>query len=282
MSELFPSDSYLEALSGLTDPVSGVYYPAKGEGLDWYVSFVKCIYRLVRNASVVSGLRVYKSGDLICGVKSGEFFDGTTLRQYAGVSQQGITDNATNYIYLLADGTLTINTTGFPNGDDTGHIRLATIVTSSGTYNDDDITDWRGSHVWQVAGLIGADRLSDTVADLIPQVDISVGSESGDTIEVTVQVRDCQNNDNANRFVVHAWLADGQYGAETTTAPGGTVSWTTGTAIEEITAKKRWTTVTDATGAAVLSIGETGAATWYLNVEVDGRVYASSAITFTV
>jgi len=287
--ELFPADSYLEALSGLTESTTGVYYPAKGEGLDWYVSFVKCIYRLVRNVSVASGLRVYKTGDLICGVKPGKFFDGNTLRQYAGVSEQSLTDNATNYLYLLADGTLTVNTTGFPDPSTTRHIRLGTIETSSGTYSDDDITDYRICHIWELAGpqtsiaddAVGADQLADAVADLVPKINIGVGGETSDTIAVTIQVQDCQGNNNSNRFLVHAWLADSQYGPESSTAPDGTVNWTTGTALEEVTSKKRWTAITDANGRAVLSIAESAGATWYLNVELDGRIYASAAITFS-
>lgn len=280
MAEQFPTDAYLEGLSGLEDTTTGVYYPAKGEGLDWYVSFVKCIYRLMRNVSVASGLRVYKTGNLICGVKGGSFWDGTTLRTFANDENVSLTDSATNYLYLLTDGTLTVNTTGFPDPATTSHLRLGTIAVSSGTYTDDDITEYRSAHVFQPAGLIGAGRLADAVADLIPGVDIDVGSEASDTIAVTLQVQDAQGNSNANRFLVHAWLSDSQHGSETATAPAGTVSWTTGAQLEEITTKKRWTAITDANGQAVLSIGETGAATWYLNVELDGRVYASSAITF--
>jgi len=288
MSEQFPTDAYLEGLSGLVDSVTGVYYPTKGEGLDWYVSFVKCIYRLARNVSIVSGLRVYKTGDLFCGVKGGWFYDGNTIREFTVDEEVSLTDNATNYIYLLADGTLTVNTTGFPDPATTRHIRLGTIEVASETYTDQDITDWRTRHVFQLAGPISniADdavdtaELHDNVADLIPQIDISVGSESGNTIEVTIQVQDAQENNNANRFILHAWLADAQYGAETATTPDGTVSFTTGTALEEITTKERWTAITDDNGQAVLSIGESGADTWYLNVELDGRIYTSSAITF--
>jgi len=310
MAEQFPQDSYLEGLSGATDTQTGVYYPVKGEGLDWYVSFVKCIYRLIRNVSVVSGLRVYKTGDLVCGVKAGWFYDGNTLREVTVDEAVSLTDNATNYLYLLTNGTLTVNTTGFPDPASTNHIRLGTVETSGGTYTDDDITDWRDRHVFQLAGPISniaddavdsdqiaddavtsaqlADdavdtgHLHDNIADLITKIDINVGSESSDTIAVTIQVQDVQGNSNANRFLVHAWLADSQYGAETSTAPDGTVSFTTGTQLEEITAKKRWTAITDATGQAVLSIGESDAETWYLNVELDGRIYAGSAITFAV
>lgn len=290
MSELFPADSDLENLSGVTDPQTEVYYPVKGEGLDWYVSFVKCIYRLVRNVSVVSGLRVYKASSLSVGVKPGKFFDGNTQRDYAGTNQVILTDDSTNYLYMLADGTLTNNTTGFPDPSQTPHIRLAEVVTSNGTHSDGDITDLRAAHAWQIAGptsniaddAVDTAQLHDNVADLIGQVDIAVGSESSDTIAVTIQIQDCQGNSNADTFLIHAWLSDSQYGPETSTAPAGAVSWTTGTQLEEISTKKRWQAITDATGQAVVSIGETGSATWYLNVEIDGRVYTSSAITFTV
>jgi hypothetical protein len=290
MAELFPADADLESLSGLIEPTTGVYYPVKGEGLDWYVSFVKCIYRLVSNVSVAGGLRVYKVASIACGVKPGKFFDGTTLRDYAGTAEEVLTDNSTNYIYLLADGTLTINTTGFPNPVQTRHLRLAQIDVSDGSFSHDDITDLRTAHLWQLGGPVTAiaddavdtAQLHDNVADLVPKVTISVGQESGNTIAVTIQVQDCQGNNNANRFLGHAWLSNSQYGSETSTAPSGTVSWTSGTQLAEITAKKRWSVITNSSGQAVLSIGESGSATWYLNVEIDGRVYAGSAITFAV
>jgi len=281
MSEIFPSDAYLENLSGVTELNTGVYYPAKGEGLDWYVSFVKCIYRLVKNVSVVIGLRVYKTASLSCGVKSGTFFDGNTLREYAGTEEQSLTDNTTNYIYMTAGGMLQVNTTGFPDPAVTRHIRLGTVQTADGGYDDDDIADYRMGQIWNVAGPVGASQLSDTVADLVSKIQITVGVENANTIAATLRVLDCQDNGNANRFLIHAWLADSQYGAETATAPGGTVNFTTGTQLAEITSKKRWQTVTDSAGQAVLSIGESGARTWYLNVELDGRIYAGPAISFT-
>ena len=280
MSELFPSDSYLENLSGLTDSRTGVYYPAKGEGLDWYVSFVKCIYRLVKNVSLSSSLRVYRATSLYCGIKSGTFFDGTTFRDYAGAEYQALTDNTTNYIYLTADGTLTVNTSGFPDPSSVRHIRLATIETSDGSYDDDDIVDYRQGNLWSIAGPVEADALSDAVADMIAKVSVSVGAESSDTIAVTLQVQDAQGNSLSERFLLHAWLSDSQYGGECTAAPNSSTSWSTGTQLEEITTDKRWTVITDATGKAVLDISDSGTPTFYLNIEIDGRIYTSSAITF--
>ncbi len=281
MSEAFPNDSYLENLSGVTDSLTGVYYPVKGEGLDWYVSFVKCIYRLVRNVSVASGLRVYKITGLTFGVKSGKFFDGKELREYSGTESGALSDNTTNYIYLLADGTLVVNVSGFPDASSTRHIRLATILTANGSYDDDDIVDYRQCNIWSVAGLVGSSEVSDEIADAMPKIDISVGAESSDTIAVTVQVQDIQGNNLAGNYLIRAWLADSQYAAECVTGPNSGTSWTSGTVLETQTSDKRWLVITDSTGKAVIDISDTGTPTYYLNVEIDGKIYASSAITFS-
>ncbi len=280
MSETFPSDSYLENLSGITDTRTGVYYPVKGEGLDWYVSFVKCIYRLVRNVSVASGLRVYKVVGLTFGVKSGKYFDGSNLREYSGTESGTLSDNTTNYIYLQADGTLVVNTSGFPDASVVRHIRLATIETSNGSYDDDDIVDYRQCNLWSVAGLVGSGQISSELADAMPTVDISVGAESSDTIQVAVQLKDIQGNNLSGNYLIRAWLSDSQYGAECSAAPNNGTSWSTGTVLETQTSDKRWLVITDGTGKAVLDVSDTGTPTFYLNVEIDGKVYASSAITF--
>lgn len=48
---------------------------------------------------------------------------------FAGAINQGLTDDAWNYIFLDFDGSLNINTTGFPT---TTHVRLARVHTSDG------------------------------------------------------------------------------------------------------------------------------------------------------
>ena len=50
MAELYPSNSQLEDLSGGTDGPTGVYYIPKGEGLDWYASFIKSLRQLANQA----------------------------------------------------------------------------------------------------------------------------------------------------------------------------------------------------------------------------------------
>ena len=49
--------------------------------------------------------------------------------QYAGATNQSVTQSTTNYVYLNDAGTLVINTTGFPTT--TPHIPLATVTTDA-------------------------------------------------------------------------------------------------------------------------------------------------------
>lgn len=116
--------------------------------------------------------------------------------------------------------------------------------------------------------------------DYIPVVAFDVGAEDANVISVTINVNSINSNAIATRFLLHAWLSDDVAGAETATGPDGAVSWTTGTQLQAITSKKRWTAITSAAGEAALSIAESAAKTWYLNVEIDGRVWTSAAITF--
>ena len=141
MSELYPSDTELAALSGTTDGEQEVLFIPTGES-PYYISFYRMLYRLLNVARRAGDLRVCKDGDLTFGVRAGRFMDGSTARNYAGAAAQALTNNQTNYIYLTAGATLTVNITGFPDPDATPHVPLATILTAGGTYDFDDITDF--------------------------------------------------------------------------------------------------------------------------------------------
>jgi len=149
MTELYPSDGELNALSGTTDGEQEVLFVTTGES-PYYTSFYKMLSRLLKVARRAGDLRVYKDGDLTFGVRSGRFFNGDTTVDYSGAAAQALTNNATNYIYLTAAGALTVNTTGFPVPSVTPHIPLATIVTAAGSYDFDDMTDYRGRAIFGV------------------------------------------------------------------------------------------------------------------------------------
>jgi len=165
MSELYPSDADLNALSGAGDDEQDVLYVPIGES-PYYTSFYKMLYRLLDVARRAGDLRVYKDGELTFGVRAGRFVHGDSSVDYAGTTGQSLTNNATNYIYLTADGTLVVNTTGFPVPSVTAHIPLATIKTGSesqagesGSYAHADITDYRGRAIFQLCGASQANLL---------------------------------------------------------------------------------------------------------------------------
>ena len=80
------------------------------------------------------------------GVKTGKFWLGTQLVNYAGSTGNTLADDKANiYIYLNSSGTLVTNEySGFPDMAATPHIRLAQVCTSDGDI--DSITDCRTGH----------------------------------------------------------------------------------------------------------------------------------------
>lgn len=73
--------------------------------------------------------RVYADGDLSIAILSFNYELDGVRQHYAGALGQAVTDDSWNYIYLDYDGSLNINTTGFPT---TTHIRLAKVRADNG------------------------------------------------------------------------------------------------------------------------------------------------------
>ena len=149
MVEAFESDAVLTAKSGTT-AANGLHFRTENED-PHFVSMMKAWTRIQDIAGLAGELRVFKDGDLTFGVTVGKFLNGDTPVAYAGAAAQALTDDDTNYIYLTAGGTLTVNLTGFPTPSVTPHIPLATIAVGSesdaavsGEYNRIDIVDFRG------------------------------------------------------------------------------------------------------------------------------------------
>jgi hypothetical protein len=217
------------------------------------------------------------------------FFDGNTFVRYTNTAEFTLNNNTTNYIYLTMDAAVQVSITGFPDASTTRHIRLATVITSGGTFTDDNIVDYRQAHLCQPAGpishiagkAVGGTQLTDEIAAMLPKLSFSVSGESSNVNTVTIQVQNARGEAVAGRFLIQGWLSDAAYGGETATTPSTSASWTTGTLLEESTAKKRWCVMTDSNGAATLAITETGSHTWYLNAAVGGCVLASTGISFS-
>jgi len=276
MTELYPSDATLNALSGTTDAAAGVLYVSTGES-PYYTSFYKMLYRLLDVARRAGDLRVYKDGDLTFGVRAGMYLNADDAISYAGATAQALTDDATNYLYLTADGTLTKDTTGFPVPSVTPHIPLATIATGtasaagvSGEYNHEDITDYRGRAFLSVAGPAAATQ------SFVPNLNITAGAESADKRTITVQARDAADNNLAERFLVRVWIAAANFGAPDAT--GNTVAVETGTTYETETANAAYKVISDGSGTVAIGVTISGAASRCIMAEIDGRIYSSSQV----
>lgn len=296
MSETELTDAQALALAGTTDSDTDFEYHTVGQST-YYLDGFRQRHRLLTILKAVNALRVFKDGALTFGVRGGKFMNGDSAVAYAGASAQALTNNETNYIYLTAAGTLTVNITGFPNPSTTPHVPLATILTASGAYAWSDITDYRdralfaalsamtGANANTLTGGSNADALHIHAAaglaaelqDVIPNL-ILTGADDGDgTGWMTIQVRDAANNDLAERFRVRAWIADAEY-SEPDAQTDFSVS--TGEELREIEADADYEAISDVWGTVVMHIDTAGDKTVYVMAEIDGRIYTGSvAIT---
>jgi hypothetical protein len=143
MAEVYPSDN--ELLNIQSDSETGVEYIPTGAS-PYYLQFRRLLYRLLLVTRRANDLRVYDEGGLDIGVRSGKFWLGNSLVNYAGSSGNTLADDKANiYIYLDSNGTLVTNEySGFPDMGIAPHIRLARVTTSNGGI--DSIIDCRMGH----------------------------------------------------------------------------------------------------------------------------------------
>lgn len=108
---------------------------------------------------------------------------------------------------------------------------------------------------------------------------ISAGGESGNNIDVSVQLKDLESANLSAESLVEFWLADSATGWETGTAADA-LSVTVGVAADIPTALKRLRAVTTTAGLATVRVNKAGVQTWYARIAVAGRVL-TQAISFT-
>ncbi len=65
------------------------------------------------------------------------------------------------------------------------------------------------------------------------------------------------------------------------TPPNTDFTVSTGTIVKELTTNRHLLAISNDNGRVVFSVEDTGSSTFYLMAELDGRVYASDAITFS-
>ena len=112
-------------------------------------------------------------------------------------------------------------------------------------------------------------------------IDLTVLAEGGDEIVVELEVFDTEDNPLEEVRHLVAWLSDAAGGAPTSVAPNADVVISGGINLIEHTADIYFELLTDASGEAVFTIGDSGSPTFYLNVvQGDGTIFSSTAITF--
>ena len=152
MTDYEKTDDQYNALSGSTDTASGLIFPTIGED-PWYTSLFRSLFKLARASALGNSLRVYKSGTNTFAVAAGEFRVGPVPMTYAGSTGNALS-SGDNYIYLNADGTLSVSTVGFP-ASTANHVALAVITSTAGTFAATDIVDHRGRNLFRADGASG-------------------------------------------------------------------------------------------------------------------------------
>ena len=128
-------------------------------------------------------------------------------------------------------------------------------------------------------------KLGTQVDDMVNAVDgtpaFTVGAEAANVINVAVVVKDLNGSAVATKRKVYAWLSATAGAVVVTTAPtGGVAVGTDGTVISSPQANKEVNIITTAAGKFDLNVTDTGTPTFYLNIETQGQVFSSPAITF--
>lgn len=178
-NESYPADSVLE---GLSEAIGDIGTPPRTTGqAPHVVNIQKLRDWLDRTLKILNGCRVYHhpvdDGALDFSVYAG--YAGSPDIYYAGSTNNLLTNNQTNYIYLaLATGAavLTVSTSAYPAWS-TPHFRIGRITTAAGSYDIDatDMVDDRDQNLWSSAGGLAVIEAVTTTPHTI------VAAESGKT-----------------------------------------------------------------------------------------------------
>lgn len=109
----------------------------------------------------------------------------------------------------------------------------------------------------------------------------AIGAESGgNAIVVTITLKDLAGTTKAAVSKATVWISDTAGAAPSGTPPDGATSITTGTQLKELTTKVLFEALSNASGVIGLTITETTAKSFFVNVAQGGVVASSSAVTF--
>lgn len=266
----------------------------------------------------VAAAKVIYEGALVCLNSSGDLTPGATATGLIAVgraeetvdnsdgSAGDLTCRVRTGVFRWANSTSTDEITDAQIGDTCYVVDDQTVAKTSDSSARSPagiVVDVDAQGVWVRSGvegltapagaLVAANNLSDLgslatartnlgVPEKMGAPTIVVGTQAGNDINVTVQLKD-SDGDLAVRGSLFAYLSDDANGDSIAgTAPsGGMAIGTDGLLIPDVTGKSA-RLVSEADGDIDITITEAGADTWYLILVMpDGRLVASDAITFS-
>ncbi len=202
------------------------------------------------------------------------------------ILNQGYTGAALNHVYLVVatDGALTLRVATGAVAAGSNELWIADVTAVPAIDNAPAGKITAGLPTASIADLaVTAAKLAAAVSSMIQGTPaFVVGAEAGNVINVSAQLKDVAGNNIAAKHMIHAWLSDTAGGEATATEPdGGAAIGTNGVIVNAGHLQDwYWEIVTSATGQADLNITHSLAQTWYLNLEYQGKVFSSAAITF--
>ena len=198
------------------------------------------------------------------------------------------TTNADKGFLLTTNGPITLDTTGltFVQVSGLGQVTAGQGLSKTGDtldVNVDGSTLEINSDTLRVkdAGITAA-KLSAALQDLIPNVNITVGTVSANVKRVSIQFRDAVNNNLSADCAFLGWLCDDAAApaAQSSGTPNGGSSVTAGALLDTMSTNGFWL-VTNSSGLCQIEFQQTGARSWQFCVLVGNQVFRSSTITFT-
>ena len=207
-NEAWPGSGSVEALDGTTDQQTGLPYIAKGTNPSSDPSYqVQYQRREQRHNIILTPWRqgqVVDEGSLDIGVYPLDYTLGGTRKHFSGATGQAVADESTKYVYIDSSNALQVQD-AFPS-DLTTFLPLAKVTATGGVLTITDRRPWTTQCVPEFTGSIDGGDLSTVLADLVPDLTVSVGSEFSNAIPVTIQARDAAGNNLSERVLIRGWL----------------------------------------------------------------------------
>lgn len=221
--------------------------------------------------------------------------DGSATPVLAGVVKRNLTGDLTKTVYDTEDdiaelcnfGYVTVDVTDAATPTKYGQVYTINASGSDVGKATDDNTKlevpgaifWKEikTNVWQVRIMMGVESTITAIA--ASTLEVTAVDNANGTATLSLQAKAIDGSNLAENILFRVWVGTADdFGADAIT--GVTVA--TGTSKEIVTANAEFLVITDATGAAELTLNNGGAGTIYTWAELAGNIYPSDAIVITV